>query len=227
MTNEAMRDQFERWATSRALEEMQLAGSMSGAGWIYHDRSVHELWIGFQAGRDTSLLHVPPTSTKRGFMCLVDFRHELGEASGGVTVYPDIDDLRANRKCVHQCGIAEVEVRLVSVPQQGDYSTAKHIDPDRTSLPPGAMDAKDYITEVRKDPEMSAAMDRAQALASEQPAEVRFIRQSQLLPHIVPVSAATLWRWVAAGKFPKPVRLSEKVTAWRSDEVDAWIKEKK
>ncbi len=49
-----------------------------------------------------------------------------------------------------------------------------------------------------------------------------FLRQSQILGTIVPVGSSTLWRWVAAGKFPAPVKLSERVTAWRTADVQAW-----
>ncbi len=38
----------------------------------------------------------------------------------------------------------------------------------------------------------------------------------------LPISHATLWRWVAKGLFPRPYRLSEGVTAWDSEEVEAW-----
>ena len=37
------------------------------------------------------------------------------------------------------------------------------------------------------------------------------------------VSASTIWRLVRNGKFPKPVKLTEKVTAWKCEEVRAWI----
>ena len=40
---------------------------------------------------------------------------------------------------------------------------------------------------------------------------------------IIPVSAATLWRWVAAGRFPQPARIGERVTAWRAADVRAWM----
>ena len=49
-----------------------------------------------------------------------------------------------------------------------------------------------------------------------------FIRQSVFLPHLA-FSATTLWRKVKQGSFPKPVKLSERVTAWRAEEVHAWI----
>ena len=58
-----------------------------------------------------------------------------------------------------------------------------------------------------------------------------FIRESQLVqspkrpdtPAPLPFSAPTLWRKVKAGTFPKPHRLSERVTAWKVGDVRAWI----
>lgn len=60
-----------------------------------------------------------------------------------------------------------------------------------------------------------------------------FIRGSQLVydprrpgfPAPLPFSAATLWRKVATGSFPKPFKLSPRVTAWRVVDVRKWISE--
>lgn len=49
-----------------------------------------------------------------------------------------------------------------------------------------------------------------------------YVRQSQLLK-FVPFSKTTLWRKVKAGDFPAPVKLSQGVTAWRAEDVHAWI----
>ncbi len=49
-----------------------------------------------------------------------------------------------------------------------------------------------------------------------------FIRQKQLLTFL-PFSAATLWRKVDAGDFPKPYKLGPKITAWQVQDVTAWI----
>lgn len=51
-----------------------------------------------------------------------------------------------------------------------------------------------------------------------------FIRQKTLLQEHVPFSAATLWRLVNAGKFPKPVKVTDQITAWRTSDVQAWSK---
>lgn len=58
-----------------------------------------------------------------------------------------------------------------------------------------------------------------------------FIRESQLVqspkrpatPAPLPFSAPTLWRKVKAGTFPKPIKLSVRVTAWNVGTVRAWM----
>ena len=52
-----------------------------------------------------------------------------------------------------------------------------------------------------------------------------FIRIKDLVK-IVPISKAHIWRLARAGKFPKPVRLSERCTAWKVADVEAWLKAK-
>jgi len=36
------------------------------------------------------------------------------------------------------------------------------------------------------------------------------------------VSGSSIWSWVKAGKFPKPIKLSENCTAWNAADVEAW-----
>lgn len=36
-----------------------------------------------------------------------------------------------------------------------------------------------------------------------------------------PVSAATIWRWTAAGKFPTPIKING-TTAWPAEAIEAW-----
>ncbi len=53
--------------------------------------------------------------------------------------------------------------------------------------------------------------------------ESRFVRMSELVK-IIGVSKCTLWRWRQAGVFPNPVHLGPRLVAWKSCEVDAWMK---
>lgn len=49
-----------------------------------------------------------------------------------------------------------------------------------------------------------------------------FLRQAQLLK-IIPISKSTLWRRVQASAFPAPVKLSQRVTVWRVEDIRQWI----
>ena len=51
---------------------------------------------------------------------------------------------------------------------------------------------------------------------------VGFVRQAAILP-VLGFSATTLWRRVKQGTFPQPIKLSERVTAWRAEDVHAWM----
>jgi len=46
-----------------------------------------------------------------------------------------------------------------------------------------------------------------------------------ILP-LIPVSRSTWFDGVKDGRFPKPVKLSARVSAWRADEINALIEKK-
>lgn len=52
--------------------------------------------------------------------------------------------------------------------------------------------------------------------------ETGFLRQPQVLA-FVPISKSTLWRRIQARTFPEPVKLSERVTVWRVEDIRRWI----
>lgn len=47
-------------------------------------------------------------------------------------------------------------------------------------------------------------------------------RAKDLLPFL-PFGITSLWNYTKAGKFPKPVKISPTVTAWRNADVLAWL----
>lgn len=48
-------------------------------------------------------------------------------------------------------------------------------------------------------------------------------REHDAIPGILPFSSPTLWRMVKDGRFPAPVKLAPRVTAWRVEDVRAWM----
>jgi len=49
-----------------------------------------------------------------------------------------------------------------------------------------------------------------------------FLRVKQVLCFL-PISRSAWWAGVASGRFPKPVRLGPKTTAWRASDIKALI----
>lgn len=55
--------------------------------------------------------------------------------------------------------------------------------------------------------------------------ETGFVRLSSIVGpgRPVPVSKSTWWAGVKSGRFPKPVRLGPRITAWRVEDIRALI----
>lgn len=52
--------------------------------------------------------------------------------------------------------------------------------------------------------------------------ETGFVRLPEVLK-VFPVSKSTWWQGVKDGRFPKPVKLGPKITAWRVDDIRGLI----
>jgi prophage regulatory protein len=57
------------------------------------------------------------------------------------------------------------------------------------------------------------------------PHPAQFYRLPQLKARLN-VSGSSIWAWVKAGKFPKPIKLSENCTAWNAADVEHWAAER-
>jgi predicted DNA-binding transcriptional regulator AlpA len=60
--------------------------------------------------------------------------------------------------------------------------------------------------------------------------ETGFLRLPQIigdpakgLPPLIPVKKSTWWQGVKTGRFPQPVKLGPRVTAWRGEDIRALI----
>ena len=55
----------------------------------------------------------------------------------------------------------------------------------------------------------------------------RLMRLKDILaPHgPIPVSKSTWWAGVKSGRYPQPVKLGPRITAWRAEDIEALINE--
>lgn len=61
-----------------------------------------------------------------------------------------------------------------------------------------------------------------QVAAAAQPAGMTFIRQAEVLRKTA-LSRSTLYELIDAGKFPKPLKIGERINAWPQHEVEEWM----
>jgi len=51
----------------------------------------------------------------------------------------------------------------------------------------------------------------------------RLLRLSEVLAR-VPVGKSTIWLWVKQNRFPSPIKIGPRTTAWAENEVDCFIR---
>ena len=51
---------------------------------------------------------------------------------------------------------------------------------------------------------------------------LNLIREKELLP-LLPFGRSKLWELVKAGRFPRGIKLSARVTCWKAGEVQQWV----
>jgi prophage regulatory protein len=54
---------------------------------------------------------------------------------------------------------------------------------------------------------------------------LRVLREPQVCSRIG-IHRATMWRKIAAGKFPKPIKIGANSNGWIEAEIDAWLHER-
>ena len=52
---------------------------------------------------------------------------------------------------------------------------------------------------------------------------IRDLATTEGKPGLLPVSPATVWRWVADGKFPAPFKLGANTTVWDAKKVEQFL----
>jgi prophage regulatory protein len=54
--------------------------------------------------------------------------------------------------------------------------------------------------------------------------ETGFVRLAQVL-EVIPIGRTCWWEGVKSGRYPKPVKVSARCTAWKAEDIHALIKQ--
>lgn len=55
--------------------------------------------------------------------------------------------------------------------------------------------------------------------------KLKLLRVNEL-SHDLSMGKSTIWAWVKEGKFPKPIKISPRMTVWSSADIEAWLANK-
>lgn len=72
-------------------------------------------------------------------------------------------------------------------------------------------------------PALAAAMARTDSAEDIEDRRVTRLIRLKEVQHRVGLGRSTIYRWMAEGKFPKPVQLGGSTVAWSEGDVDRWI----
>lgn len=61
--------------------------------------------------------------------------------------------------------------------------------------------------------------------SSNDPNKIAGYKRAKTICSTYPISPASLWRKVKAGTFPRPIKLSTGITAWRNTDLLEWEKD--
>jgi len=53
--------------------------------------------------------------------------------------------------------------------------------------------------------------------------ETGYVRLSQFIPNIIPISKSNWWAGVKSGRYPQSVKLGPRTTAWRVADIRAFL----
>ena len=51
----------------------------------------------------------------------------------------------------------------------------------------------------------------------------RVVRPREVRELLGNISKSTLWRWIAKGQFPRPMKLGERAVGWRQSTLNEWL----
>ena len=66
-------------------------------------------------------------------------------------------------------------------------------------------------------------MAEPETLAASEPRRITRLIRFKEVQHRVGLGRSTIYRWMAEGKFPKPVQLGGYAVAWAEADIDKWI----
>lgn len=71
--------------------------------------------------------------------------------------------------------------------------------------------------------DLATTAERPQRVFTNSDGLSRIIRAKPAKAGLLPMGESTIWQKVKSGQFPQPVKLSERITAWKTADIIEWM----
>ncbi|MCU4305928.1 helix-turn-helix transcriptional regulator [Acinetobacter ursingii] len=71
--------------------------------------------------------------------------------------------------------------------------------------------------------ELATTAPRKERVYKAKDGTTRIIKARPERKGLLPMGESTIWDKVRAGEFPQPVKLTERITAWRIEDIHEWM----
>ena len=74
--------------------------------------------------------------------------------------------------------------------------------------------------------QLATTAPRKERIYTAKDGTTRIIKARPERQGLLPMGETTIWDKVRSGEFPTPVKLTERITAWRIEDIEAWMQSK-
>lgn len=74
--------------------------------------------------------------------------------------------------------------------------------------------------------QLATTAERRERVYTTKDGTTRTIKARPARKGLVPMGETTIWEKVRTGEFPPPVKLTERITAWRIEDIHEWMMSK-
>lgn len=74
--------------------------------------------------------------------------------------------------------------------------------------------------------DLSSTAERKERRFKDGQGRIRIIKARPAKKGILPMGESTIWEKVRRGEFPKPIKISPRITAWKRSDILQWLESK-
>lgn len=97
----------------------------------------------------------------------------------------------------------------------------RNVMSSKKELTPDQLANSDHLLRIK---EICSHGERRERIFKDKNGNIRKIKGKPAKKGLLPLGESTIWEMVRKGEFPKPIKLSDRITVWKSSDILQWMK---